>query len=272
MGCWGYKLYQDDLAQDVRDAYVDLLHRGKTGEEAAEEILARYRDLDESEEPVFWFALADTQWNHGRLTEPVKAQALKQLAGGANQRLWERECPKEAAKRAAVLSELEKRLLSPQPEARPVKPHKLYQCPWKSGDVFARCLDGAEAKEGPYAGRYVFFVKVDECSWYPGHRIPVVYFFRAATSEPLSLEELKKAEFLPQFFVPEVYQRKPETKRLYRVALVSTSTRAIPKKLMYLGNMGPVPPIENEDPGEYALLWKRFEAYTLRNLSNWGIQ
>ena len=31
---------------------------------------------DKEEEPLFWFALADTQWNYGRLLPSVKEKAL----------------------------------------------------------------------------------------------------------------------------------------------------------------------------------------------------
>ena len=37
MGSWGPKLYQDDIAQDVRDTYKDRLRRGKTTKEITEE-------------------------------------------------------------------------------------------------------------------------------------------------------------------------------------------------------------------------------------------
>ena len=30
MGAWGPQLYQDDVAQEVRDYYKDQLHQGKT--------------------------------------------------------------------------------------------------------------------------------------------------------------------------------------------------------------------------------------------------
>ena len=37
---------------------------------------------DVEEEPLFWFALADTQWNYGRLLPEVKEQALAWLDKG----------------------------------------------------------------------------------------------------------------------------------------------------------------------------------------------
>lgn len=34
---------------------------------------------DEDDAPVFWFAMADMQWNYGRLQEEVKKKALYYL-------------------------------------------------------------------------------------------------------------------------------------------------------------------------------------------------
>lgn len=269
MGTWGYKLYDDDMAQDVRDSYTDMLRRGTSGEDAAEKLVAQYGDLDDDEAPVFWFALADTQWKYGRLTPLVKETALRHLRSGDNLRLWEAESAAQAEKREAVLRELEQRLLSPQPEPKAVKQYRLYQCKWSIGDVFAYRLDGEAVKDSRFFGRYVYFVKVDERDWYPGHRVPVAYVFRRITEELVGLEELRNTEFLPQFYRPEVYVKNPGTKRKYRLTLLSTSARVIPKKLIYLGNLGAVEPIADEDLNAYNLLWKRFESYMVHHLNNW---
>lgn len=269
MGIWGYKLYQDDIAQDVRDSYIDMLRRGKTNEEATSQLIAQYQDLDKEDAPVFWFALADTQWTYGRLVQHVKDAALQYLRSRTNHHLWEYASTNEAAKRWEVLSKLETRLLSPQPNPKAIKQYKLYRCHWKVGDVFAYCLDGEAAEGSRFYSQYVFFVKVDERSWHPGHIVPVVYFFRMLADKPVELEVLKDVGYIPQFFIPAVYEKDPDCKRLYRVALISTSARVIPKKLIYLGNLGPVVPVEDEDPTAYVVLWKRFESYTIKNLGNW---
>ena len=64
MGAWGAKLYDDDVAEEARDAYKKRLAEGKPGTVATQEVLA---DLvcyatDDEDGPIFWFALADTQW------------------------------------------------------------------------------------------------------------------------------------------------------------------------------------------------------------------
>lgn len=69
MGTWGTGLYSDDLAMDVRDYYREQLSLGKPEEKITQELIEQNRTfiLDDEVASVFWFALADTQWNLGRL-------------------------------------------------------------------------------------------------------------------------------------------------------------------------------------------------------------
>lgn len=61
MGTWGPKLYQDDVAEEVRDYYKDQLKRGKTEKEVTLELISQCQsNIDEAEKSIFWFALADT--------------------------------------------------------------------------------------------------------------------------------------------------------------------------------------------------------------------
>ena len=89
MGAWGTSLYANDCAGDIRGDYVDKLKRGKTNLEATRELLAENQEIlaDPEEAPLFWFALADTQWNYGRLLPEVKEKALLYLS---REQEWER--------------------------------------------------------------------------------------------------------------------------------------------------------------------------------------
>ena len=81
MGTWGSELYQDDLAQETKDSFQDLLKKGKTTLEATEQLIRQNADVlnDVEEAPIFWFALADTQWELGRLLQDVKEKAIQVL-------------------------------------------------------------------------------------------------------------------------------------------------------------------------------------------------
>ena len=77
MGAWGARLYENDTALDIKDRFADL-RKGKTVQQITNELIEEYTcELDDVFcAPVFWFALADTQWNLGRLLPEVKEQAL----------------------------------------------------------------------------------------------------------------------------------------------------------------------------------------------------
>ncbi len=274
MGAWGPGLYQDDIAQDVKDYYRDQLHRGKTGVEITQELLERFQEVivDEEEGAVFWFALADTQWKLGRLEEHVKENALAYIRNGQDLRRWEKEDPRQVKSRKKVLDTLEQKLLSPQPEEKKVSQYRLYRCQWQIGDVYAYRLEGEEAKSKGVEGNYLYFVKVDESIWYPGHIIPVVYFYKIVSEELLKLEDLKNMEYIPQFYYPAVYEKEPEKKKLYVLALINSSSRVIPKKrLTYIGRLEDVKRMQNEDTNTYQVFWKYFDHYIIKNFSVWNV-
>ena len=272
MGAWGPKLYQDDVAEDVRDYYKDQLHRGKTGQEITKELIEERQDFlfDPDDAPVFWFALADTQWNLGRLEAQVKEQALYHIRDGYDLRRWKAENEQGAKIRARVLSELEQKLLSPQPAEKKISQYKIYHCEWEIGDVYAYQLVGDYAKEKEMCNKYLYFIKVDETGWYPGHIVPVVYFYWVIGEKLLHLEELKTVDYMPQFFNPNVYKNNPDRKMMYRLTLLNTSSRVIPKKqLTFLGNIRGVKHVDNEDSNSYQVSWKDFEKYIIGNLQKW---
>lgn len=92
MGAWNTSLYGNDTARDVKGDYVHKLRSGKNDQEAMEAMLVEYERTkdDEDEGPLFWLALADTQWEYGRLTEPVREKALQLLAQGGGSGAMER--------------------------------------------------------------------------------------------------------------------------------------------------------------------------------------
>lgn len=274
MGTWGPGLYQDDVAEDVKDYYKDQLHRGKTGEELTQELIEEYREnlFDIDDAPVFWFALADTQWNLGRLESLVKEKALYYLDEGSNLERWKNENSKLFEKRKAVLEKLKEKLLSEQPEKKKISQYRLYHCKWEIGDVFAYQLKSEYSKEKNLYNKYLFFTKIDEDVWHPGHIIPTVYFYWVISDRILTLEELNKIPYIPQFFVPKVYKNRPNRKILYRLNFLSTSERLIPKsQLTFLGNIADkIDYINNEDTNSYNISWKKFENYIINNFNNWN--
>ena len=122
MGTFGTKLFDDDVACDVRDEYVDLLASGKAPEEATMLLQEQWALalLDADDGPTFWLALASTQWKYGVLLPDVRERALAVIASGADLARWGGGA--EAARRARVLAALQRTLESPPP--RPRRPRR----------------------------------------------------------------------------------------------------------------------------------------------------
>ena len=264
--------YGSDLGKDVRIQYIDALRRGKDSTEATNQLIADYEPslFDEEDAPRFWFALADVQWNLGRLEETVKHHALVYIEK-------ELECAKLPTSDAVcidipinVLTMLKQKLSSPQPPQKKIKQYRLYHTDWKKGDVFAYCLNCADTDYPDFHNRYVYFVVKDTETWHPGHTIPVVYVYWVTSKELLSLDCLQKQEYLPQFYAPIAYRNNPGMKRKYSLALLCTSARAIPKKkLTYLGNVGCIKTFDNDDLNAYPVAWKDFDKYMIKNYVAW---
>ena len=287
MGAWGANLYQDDVALDVKDEYKDNLRRGKTNEETMQEIIDKYQELleDEEDRGVFWLALADTQWNLGRLDEQVKEQALEIIELGTDLKRWEIN-EKLYNKRKEILEKLKEKLLSPQPEEKRMPKYRTYKCEWKNGDVFAYQLKSEYAKEQGLEGRYLIIQKIDEIDWYPCSTIPLV---RVKITEdktiPKTEKEIDELEYIQTWFTS--YERrfagfsalrplKDQIKGMsfntdeygllpeYMVSIVITSKNMTKGKLTYLGNYINITPPQNEfipicKDNFPTVLWKNFE-------------
>ena len=287
MGAWGANLYQDDVALDVKDEYKDNLRRGKTNEETMQEIIDKYQELleDEEDRGVFWLALADTQWNLGRLDEQVKEQALEIIELGTDLKRWEIN-EKLYNKRKEILEKLKEKLLSPQPEEKRMPKYRTYKCEWENGDVFAYQLKSEYAKEQGLEDRYLIIQKIDEIDWYPCSTIPLV---RVKITEdktiPKTEKEIDELEYIQTWFTS--YERrfagfsalrplKDQIKGMsfntdeygllpeYMVSIVITSKNMTKGKLTYLGNYINITPPQNEfipicKDNFPKILWKDFE-------------
>lgn len=90
MGAWGVALYSDDMASDVRDDFKDYIGDGLSSEDATRKMVSEYQPERDMYDvwPVFWLALADTQWSLGRLLPEVKERALHVLESGSDLERW----------------------------------------------------------------------------------------------------------------------------------------------------------------------------------------
>ncbi len=255
MGAWGTKLFDNDYTSDVRGDYKDLLRRCKDAESALQELLSKYQaDLNDPEDgPLFWLALADTQWEYGRLTPEVQEKALALLEKGVDQERWREAGEEQLQAWNETCKKLEEKLCSPQPRAKRIVPYRFYRCPWSIGDVFAYRFTSEYSKEKGFYGQYVAFVKVGEDTWWPGHTIPTVALFKRIEKDLPQLEELPSFGLMEVGFFPSVFQKRPDTKREYLMELIIESAKQIPHdNLTYLGR------INREDIPQVAFSNRRY--------------
>lgn len=282
MGTYGTALYDNDTACDIRGDYVDMLRRGKTGEEATQILIQKNGDIwgDSEEEPLFWYALADTQWNVGQLLPAVKEKALFFLEQTEGSARWYEAGEEKAQAWQRSLYALKHKLLTPQPPKKKIPQYRLYRCPWQLGDVFAYLFSSDESKEKGFFGKYVVFRKVSEESFWPGHIVPVVQIYKWVGDAIPALESLEKMKLLEQGFYPSVFVHHPGTEKKYRITLLSTSQRVIPKNnLTYLGNISgeDLVPFLGHDyySGNTCVAWgqkaynNRFEPYVMDMYTAW---
>jgi hypothetical protein len=115
---------------------VDLVGDGLTGIEATQRLLREWAETlnDPDEGPVFWLALAATQWKKGRLEDFVLQRAITTIDGGADLERWDVNS-RDYKKRQKVLEKLRAKLTSPQPPPKRIPKRFRDSNTWPVGDL-----------------------------------------------------------------------------------------------------------------------------------------
>lgn len=261
MGTWGYRLYSDDVACDVQDYYKKCLHSGLSDIEAENAVIESFSEelSDNDDRDIVIFALADTEWSLGRLSDGVKKCAIIAIDSGNNLKLWEDSGDKIFNCRKSVLNKLKDKLLSPMPPRKKISKYRIYKCEWQLGDVFAYKLESEAVQNNEYANRYLLIQKVSEGLWYPGHTVPIVFFKLSNDDRLPSINDINNIRCLKI----AIGEKTPDVIYDYRGKLLNTSKRIIPKSLIYLGNTDVICPEEEfkhqYDYGYFNFSWKGIE-------------
>lgn len=195
MGVWGTDLYDNDCTCDVRDTYIDFLQQF-SDEEAYKktiEMLSEYIGSDE--EPLLWYALADTQWQLGCLIPEVKEKALKyieqsndffRLNFSMKNRQWQK-----------TLNILKVELDSQMPKKKKIKPkEKFITNPWNIGDVYAYELHDESEIENQFLGKYIVIQKISDEEYFNGPISRIQVFNKIFDNIP-QLSDLNGIGILP---------------------------------------------------------------------------
>lgn len=247
MGTWGPKLNQDDLGQDIKEEYEEMLNDGKSNKEAIEKICLDYKEeIEDIEEgSVFWLSLANILLKHKTLTLFVKEKALEEIKSGNNLKKWKEEATKrEYEERKRELEQLEKKLNEYQGDLNnDIKRKKKEPRPinkdteWKIGDTYAYKIE----KNAEYEGQYFIFRKVGEGIYGAQirYQTPIVYVQITSNKKlPKNEEEISELEYL-------VISNEGNVKHEYRMQLTAVPRKST-DKLIYLGNFKNIKTPEDE--------------------------
>lgn len=185
MGAWGVAILSDDIAEDIKLLYKDLLANEYSNEEASRIVIEEYKnELDDEETIAFWLVFASIQWRLGRLQENVKQEALQIIESGTDLARWEEE-PKLQKKREVVLNKLREQLNSPQPEAKKVPKRFIANTSLKAGDAVSYEL---------VSGNYIILKVIEIVEEWHGDRYPLFEMCDWEGKEVPSKEEIDQLE------------------------------------------------------------------------------
>ncbi|MHB8644523.1 MAG: DUF4259 domain-containing protein [Thermomicrobiales bacterium] len=115
MNAWGYDIFDNDEAADVRALFERELNNGASIAHATAVVLHESADALQDPEagPIVWLALATLQLHRKTLQPEVRDHALAVIEGGEDLKRWEAEAsPEDAAGRKRVLDDLRERLVA----------------------------------------------------------------------------------------------------------------------------------------------------------------
>ncbi|MGI6746437.1 MAG: hypothetical protein ACOX45_09990 [Acutalibacteraceae bacterium] len=203
MGTWGSSLYANDTTCDVRDIYTKLLQEQFNNEEAYQKTLEKCHEyINDENEPLFWYALAETQWKFGRLMPEVKAKALEWIKKGGGLSLWE-ESKNSGEGWKQTLHKLKSKLESTMPPEKIIKkPIEFVRNPWNVGDVYAYQFHTDISRERGLFGKYILFQKLENAEWCDGCVLSIVQVFDQAFDELPTLNDIGGVRVLPLTYPP----------------------------------------------------------------------
>lgn len=255
MGAWGSGLYENDSTCDVRDTYMGLLGDGLSNVEAYKKTLEKLGEyIGDQDEPLLWFALAETQWTVGRLLPEVKEKALELINRGGGLELWEEsicEC-----KWKNTLENLKLKIQSPMPSEKKIrKPQEINNNFWDVNDVYAYRF---QSGKNDFVGKYMLIQKIGEGEEpFSGETMMRIHVLDRLFDEIPTLDDIEGVRILPLDF-PTRYNLNEESIWMSALILMFKKSEYPAKYLTYIGNrQGP----ENNIINKCVLTWGNIETW-----------
>jgi len=202
MGIWGSGLYANDSTCDVRDTYLGFFQEGLNNQEAYEKTLEKLHEyIGDQNEPLLWYALAETQWSIGRLMPEVKEKALDWIDKNGGLELWD-ESKSGGVGWKKTLQALKSKLNSPLPKEKKIHKHEeLIFDLWNVNDVYAYQFNKDGSKEKGVLGKYMLLQKIGSGKVYPGDELRMrVQILDKVFDDIPTLNEIDGVRILPVDF------------------------------------------------------------------------
>lgn len=240
MAAWGTGLYQDDVAEDVKEDYYNCFREdGLDNKAAYERMLSRYSEIkDDTEDgPIFWMALSDVMWDLGKLNEEVKERALYHIDAGNDVARWEAESKEKGAKRRQVLEKLREKLESPMPKEKKLRKKRILKNKWQLGDMYTMPIEKSYPRFPEMKAKYLLLIKVGDRKDLTDNIQPVVYikYLEEEYYEGIDINELKFSRCYDDSFC---------------FIIGGIAGRPKPKELTYVGNYGDISQLKRPDEQE----------------------
>ena len=192
MGTWSSALYGNDTTCDVKDSYEMILENEPDDNIAFSQLMDEFNGvLGTDEEPLFWYAAAETQWRYGILSDEVKDKAVFWITE-------ERESPMTRNGWKKTLEKLQTKLETPSRSKRNRrKPAGFIRNPWNVGDVYAYQFHTQIARERGLYGKYILFQKIGDVKWIDGRVYSVIRVFNDVFEDVPNIAVVQELSLLP---------------------------------------------------------------------------
>ena len=182
MGAWSTAILGDDFAADVHGEFIEAYNDGKELKAIRSQLEAENKSTlnDPDEGPVFWLALAKSQWDCGALDSDVLAKVGEIVNQELGLDRWREGTAPSLEKRKKVLSEFYAKLQTQNLKPKKRKPPKLIPAAFEAGDCVALSLPS-----GGYGAALV--LAVDNSHKIYGQNLVGVLRYRSKQKPPLAL-------------------------------------------------------------------------------------
>ena len=113
METWGFEIFDDDIAFDVKATFEDYVDSGMPMDEVTERIMEDFEDAvnDPDEYPVIILSLALLQLKEDDVVENIRESALDIIESGDLLSAWEYADPDDLQEKKKFLKQLKSKLL-----------------------------------------------------------------------------------------------------------------------------------------------------------------